>query len=57
MAHTHVGLRAVVASHLSPHFTTAVTQDAEGGYSMAATLARDAIVAALGGYLPAANAG
>jgi AcrR family transcriptional regulator len=40
-------LRAVVASHLSPHFTTAVSQDAQGDHRMAASLAQAAIIAAL----------
>jgi AcrR family transcriptional regulator len=50
-------LRAVVASHLSPHFTTAVSQDALGDHAMAAHLARAAILAALDRYPPAVNAG
>jgi AcrR family transcriptional regulator len=40
-------LQAAVAAHLSPHFTTAVRQDARGDHSIAASLARDAILAAL----------
>jgi AcrR family transcriptional regulator len=50
-------LRAVVASHLSPHFTTAVSQDAQGDHPMAASLARDAILAALEPYSQTVNAG
>ena len=50
-------LRAVVASHLSPHFTTAVSQDAQGDHSMAASLAQDAILAALEPYSHNVNAG
>jgi AcrR family transcriptional regulator len=50
-------LRAVVASHLSPHFTTAVSQDAQGDHSMAASLAQDAILAALEPYSHTVNAG
>jgi AcrR family transcriptional regulator len=50
-------LRAVVASHLSPHFTTAVSQDAQGDHPMAASLAREAILAALDRYSPGLNAG
>lgn len=40
-------LQAAVAAHLSPHFTTAVSQDARGDHSIAASLTRDAILAAL----------
>jgi AcrR family transcriptional regulator len=50
-------LRAVVASHLSPHFTTAVSHDAQGGHPMAASLARDAILAALDRYSQTVNVG
>jgi AcrR family transcriptional regulator len=50
-------LRAVVASHLSPHFTTAVSQDAQGDHRMAASLAHESILAALDRYSPGLNAG
>jgi AcrR family transcriptional regulator len=50
-------LRAVVASHLSPHFTTAVSQDAQGDHRIAASLAREAILAALDRYSRGLNAG
>jgi len=49
-------LRAAVAAHLSPHFTTAVSQDARGDHSMAASLAQAAIVAALDRHSPAVDA-
>jgi AcrR family transcriptional regulator len=49
-------LRAVVASHLSPHFTTAVSQDARGDHSLAASLAQAAIRAALDRYSPTVSA-
>ncbi|MDT5291106.1 MAG: hypothetical protein QOG79_1226 [Mycobacterium sp.] len=45
-------LWAVVSAHLSPHFTTAVSQDAQENHSVAAFLARDAILAALDRYTP-----
>jgi AcrR family transcriptional regulator len=50
-------LGAVVASHLSPHFTTAVSQDAQRDHRMAASLAREAILAALDRYSPGLSAG
>src|ERR1700722_5905233 len=50
-------LRSVVSSPLSPHFTTAVSQDAQGDHRMAASLAREAILAALDRYSPGLNAG
>jgi AcrR family transcriptional regulator len=46
-------LRAVVSAHLSPHFTTAVSQDAQQDHPVAATLARNAIRAELDRYSPA----
>lgn len=49
-------LRAVVSAHLSPHFTTAVSQDAQQNHQVAAILARDAILAALDRYPPAVHA-
>jgi AcrR family transcriptional regulator len=47
---TPAELHAAVASHLSPHFTTAVSQDARGDHSIAASLAQAAIRAALDHY-------
>jgi len=50
-------LRSVVAAHLSPHFTTAVSQDAQENHAVAAILAREAILAALDRHSPAVDAG
>jgi AcrR family transcriptional regulator len=50
-------LRAVVASHLSPHFTTAVSKDAQGDHPIAASLAQAAILAALDRCSPAVDDG